>query len=262
MFDSHHYVLKDLSSLPSSGKFIDPYDNHEYRPLKNESLSDFLVRIDTIRSEKNHPSYTKDEFRHFVEFSLAETCSPEHLQSHFNQTATIPKFSQIYSLTRTLMAGKQLGHASYAERQSRASHCLSGCAYHQSRGGMGSKTQEIIQKFANLSEVEESHQEKQLGTCSMCGCGLKAKVRFNIVSTISATAPDNILKLLTSYQSKAFSVCWILKESFDDPALRKILRAKITQSSRPEMVKYFDEHFDSRLNLPATPSTPKDQVNG
>lgn len=225
-----YYELKDDNKLPLTGRFSDPYDSSEYRPIQGENLDSFIERISKSRKEKNIPEFFAHEVRMLVVMHLAETCSKNELRSFFEQKALTPDFSQIVSLTKTLVNQRyQLKSADYKTRQDRAASC-SGCRLNKTSVSFNQTVSDTVKKMAGLSELIQSDLEKSLGMCGACGCNLRDKVTFDIQAVLAALAPEQLRAILLIYGPKSFEQCWMLRECLKDSTLHKILEKKVAFS--------------------------------
>ncbi len=224
---THYYDLKDDNNLPPNSFFKDPLDDTKYITSPKESLDQFINKIQTSRAEKGLPQFFHKDIRELVVAILAEAAPQHILQQYFVQKSMMAQTSQLIGVAKTI-ASQYLknGHASYNLRQERAAKCL-GCKLHKTTGGFSSTAVNMVNKLAGLDEVVQSAKEKQLGTCTMCGCGMQSKIRFPILSVIAGIIPEDLRKLLSLYGPLGFEKCWVLNETTKESKLRVLLEAKL-----------------------------------
>ena len=225
-----YYVLKSETNLPPGTFFLDPYDHEKYTPSANESLTDFIARIKEARKTKNAPSPTDVEWRMLVNESLFVTTPEQRRGEFFIPKQTTPGIREVLAFARTVVSQIHVGDGvPISIRQKRArDFCLNSCALHQTSKNWNDKAKvaETISAMAGASGVGTYPEEKRLGTCGMCGCGLSNKVRFSAQAAFASLSPDDLDKILRVYGSQAFDKCWILKECVDSPTLLQHLRNK------------------------------------
>lgn len=240
---SQSYTLKDPNNLPPAGVFIDPTDNSEYRVQPRETLGNFLERIKTARAEKGLPEFIPTDLKTLVEVSLTQHIHPKDLLKYFELTAIPVQAAQIAGLVRTIISARTKGNAapSYLKRQDRA-HACANCRLHDSKMLTPQKMTRVVEKLIGLKQVEQSAVEEALGTCRMCGCGMKEKIRVSLLNVLAGIEPSRLSMLLSAYGTKAFDTCWIFKESLEDPALAKLLKTKIEKSS-PHTQGFYQQYL-------------------
>ncbi len=240
----HYYSLRDPKRLPQKGFFLDPIDSTEYRPTISESLQEFTNRVALSREEKGLDPIPHESLEVLITTSLSETTPKREQDQYFVNKAINPSMGQLWNLAKTIvnqrLSGKQVD---YKLRQERANACL-GCKLHKSQSGVSWAATQIINKAASLEVIQESTIEKKLGICGACGCGLKSKTRFDILPTLVAVGPADILKMLQVYREQAYSKCWILKEAINRQDTKQLLENKL-QHLPPEYRSTLQAHLAS-----------------
>lgn len=244
-----YYDLKNPDQLPKSSFFVDPYDNYTYKPEEKEPFLQFVKRIHDNRQTLGHPDIPDKELRTLILVSLAETASERDLRNFFTPKALLPEAGELVGLAKTILKQRVASATdqpvSYLKRQSRASKCL-GCRLHQSRSTFGEFISKTIEKVAGIKDMIQSEKEKALGTCGACGCGLQAKVKFDIYPAISGLQSKQVGQMLRAYGSKAFSKCWILDESLKEGHTKKVLEGLVKQCG-PSDENLLKTHLQDKL---------------
>lgn len=239
-----YYELKSENHLPKTGYYKDPHDKTVFRPNPKENLSSFIKRITDHRLQNNYPLIEERRFKDLVVTMLVETTSDRDLRQFFVPNAVMPQLSQGISFLKAL-AYEALhdNTVSINDRFRRASKC-NDCSLHQSKA-IGSK---IAKKLApkkpddtrdprlpvSLEEAATFKEEASLGVCGACGCPLKSKIRFDIMSVLASVPPDDLVVILRALNINAFEKCWILSDSFSNPQARRLLRNKLRQLGHTE----------------------------
>lgn len=224
--------LKDQNKpLPPRAKFVDSYDDAVYHVVKGETLDQFTARIVKSREEKGFPPFDPADLRAYIVTCLAETTDKTELGNYFVKKTNLPEFSKAITLAKTIVQNRlSSNESSFELRQSRASACAS-CPLNVRNSAPVPKTiVNSIEKFIKLDQILLSDTEKQLGSCAMCGCDLKTKIRLSLTGAIAALTPDEIRVALLKVGSKLIGNCWILSESIKDEKLKKVVEAKVRNS--------------------------------
>lgn len=229
-----YYDLKSELTLPSSGKFYDPYDDAIFSPLANETLPQLMTRINNRRAAQTPPLplFEDSELRLLVTLSLAESSSPQQLKTHFVPKAVTTEFSDAINFAKTLVSQRfYFNQQPFQTRQARASHCHA-CKLHKAKAAFSKTLTNTTEKLAGIKDYVRSPNEEALGVCGMCGCDLKNKVGFAITPILADLSPDQLQRILLLYGPKAFDVCWILKEALTDGTTARLLEAKVKHSGQ------------------------------
>lgn len=224
-----YYDLKSVNNLPLKSKFVDPYDGHAYIPRKEDTLDSFIDRIVKEKKERKTPEMFPNELRSAVILSLSEECPKQDLNIYFIQKAIPPSVSELLSVTKTTIAQiKNNIQVTYKKRQERADVCFSNkCRLHSKYTIINPAAIALVEKVMSINTLNTSEKEHALGSCGMCGCGLVAKNKLNVMNILAGLTPGHLAKLIKPMQEKAFDSCWILKESLDDPKTKKLLIGKL-----------------------------------
>lgn len=241
----YYFDLKNDDKLPLGAKFIDPYDNEEFVVEKEQTLPDFISKIQNSRVSKGQPKVQHDQMRVFVVSSLYETTNEKLRNIFFKQVKSSPEISQIIGVTKTMVNELVHGHKEIpgALRQKRALKCM-GCKLHKPSGGWSASANRLIKNIVGLKDVKQSKEEQKLGTCGMCGCGLAKKVQFSAGASLNGVSPQNLDKLMMMYREKAFDTCWVLNETVRDEKWGIVLRKKLQKgivNSEPFLDKYLEK---------------------
>lgn len=234
--------------MPRGAIFIDPYDNEEFVVEKNESLSNFTTRIKKSRESKGLQQIQDKDLHSFVAASLYES-TPSNLRDiYFEKKMATADIKQMLGLAKTMATELVHGHkeVSGKDRQRRALKCL-GCKLHRPGSYWSGAAQQLIKKIVKLEDVKQSKEEKRLGTCGMCGCGLQQKVNFRAQSSIVGVSPDQLDTLVSAYGDKCIDACWITQEiaNGEDINSKKLLRTKL-KNGRLDAQKIFDNYIKKR----------------
>jgi hypothetical protein len=225
-----YYFLKDASRLPPTASFTDPFDMQVYNAKRHESLEDFINRIQKSREEKGLIPIVAGDLKDLVEVSLVEGATKKELNLFFDRKSVPVSTSQVRSFAQNVIQElKSPAYVTYAQRQVRADKCF-GCKLHKSRGTTNPLAMKFINTMLGLAQIASSDKEKELGSCGMCGCNLQSKIRLSVKSVIAGLLPEQLAKLLSVYQEKAFSSCWMLEEGMKDPHMNSLLASKIKHS--------------------------------
>ena len=243
---NHFYDLKSEAKLPQGAKFVDPYDRTTFTVNPSENLQTFLKRIQNYRETKNYPQIIDIELRPLVVTSFYESTEQDKRAAFFELKAVPATFTQITSLARTI-ATESINQNTITgkQREHRAAKCL-GCVFHRTNGVSKPRLTKVVTKLVGLSRVSVSENEEKLGQCGMCGCELKAKVRFQLISVLSALLPEQVVKLVNMYKAAAFSKCWILEESLEHVTYKDLIRKKL-KAAGGDAEKFLDEHINSKI---------------
>jgi hypothetical protein len=239
-----YFDLKDPKKpLPPSAKFLDPYDNTMFMVEKGENLADLTKRVELSREKKGFPAFDPADLRTYIVTSLAETCNQEDLQTFFHKKTTLPEFNKAVSLARTIIRNRlTTNESSFDLRMSRTNKCLS-CPLHVARSApVPHPVVKAIEKLTRLDEILISDDEKKLGSCGMCGCDLKTKIRLSLMGAIAALTPEELRTALLKAGNKLFDGCWILNESLQDARLKNVLESKV-RNSGPKTADMLNSYF-------------------
>ena len=132
----HYYDIKDENKLPLKATFVDPYDNESFLVEKEETLSNFINKIQKRREEKGLAKIEDGQMRVFVVSSLYESTDKKLHDIFFIKKKATANFAQVVSLAKTMATEMIHGHKEIpgALRRQRALKCLS-CKLH--KGGSG-----------------------------------------------------------------------------------------------------------------------------
>lgn len=224
---NQYYDLKNESQLPPGAVFIDPTDNATYTVKSHESLDDFTKRIESSREQRGNVSLFPHQLKLLIKISLAESVPQAIRNIFFTLKAAVPSTSELIKLAKTVSAQYRSGRAlSYNHRQERAAKC-NACVFHRKSAEVNEKLLDGIEKVAGLEHINESPTEQALGMCGMCGCGLRSKIKFSLMSTLATIGPEELSRILSSYKYKAYDKCWILNEAVEDSHAKKLLVGKL-----------------------------------
>ena len=224
----HYYDLKDYnaSNLPKNLKFVDPYDGSVYVTKENDSLKSFIDQINLTRTPPLLLTSTLTTT--LIIASLAESASSSQLETYFKKMTSLPTTSQIVGIAKAL-AYETLHDNTVSLKQTtiRASKCLN-CPFH---GLPNSKSPHLASPFVSLlntlspttttqptpSLPNTSHAYDlsvldKVGTCKLCGCPLKAKIRYQLQAILASLTPEMLETAITMLGLKTFDVCWIFNE--------------------------------------------------
>lgn len=237
---TNYYDLKSQKSLPYASYVRDPYDNRKFVVEKGEDLPTLARRMKEYREEHNYPTMTDVELRDYIKASLYETASENDKKILFEVKAAMPTISQVKSFAKTL-AKELTGFnppLSVKRKYERALKCLN-CKLH-SPSSQGSWVIDSIHppsilgikhflgKEAPQAELSDKKvMELPLGICTMCGCGLKAKIRYNVMSILAGITPEMLRKALRMTHDKCRENCWIFTEAEFQEDAKALLEKKI-----------------------------------
>lgn len=224
-----YHTLRDEGKLPPGTRFVDPYDHTPFLVNKGETFTQLITRIAQSREEKGYSAIEPETLKQLVTDSLFESSSNKIKQQYFQEQQANPTQSQIFSFIRatasTLVNAVTI---SPKQRQTRASHCLSGCRFHSKGSTWGQTLGKVVSKIVGIHDATTSEEEKAVGICTMCGgCALKTKVGYSLNSVLVALTPEQLDRMLAVYGNKAFEVCWIFKEAISDPQANHLLTLKL-----------------------------------
>lgn len=232
-----YFDLIDDSKLPPNSYYIEPRDLYKVLVDKADTYLTFSQKVIAYRASKKYPKLNPNELRFLILSSLEKNTSKQDLPKYFEQKASLPQFGQLAMLAKTITANIGQRSVGYNTRQERAKKCLS-CVIHRGRNNVAamSAMKQVINAVADnshetLKDLQLSPEEEKLGTCGMCGCGLKAKVAVSSLGVLSSLGPNHIDTLLKVYGYKAFDMCWILNEALQDHNLKGLLEAKLKSSA-------------------------------
>ena len=239
---NHFYDLKNDNYLPLGAKFIDPYDNSTFLVSRNETLSNFTNLINKSRADKNYPILEKDHLRSLIVASLLETTPTRDVPKYFERKTMSATLTQMFGFARSVVNERLTKNTvSTVQMKNRLENHCKGCKLRKAHSSWGISVNKIVDKTMGLSDDKESdkviniqdnsgiskNQEDSIGTCNMCGCGLKKKIKITNQSALVGVAPEQLDKLLKTYGEKAFDVCWIINEALASPVGKKLLQAKL-----------------------------------
>lgn len=227
---TRYFELKNEDKLPPSSRFIDPYDNTIFNVTQQDKLSDIIDRVTKNREKNNYPQLDKQNLKSLISMTLAETCSDSDLKKYFIPKATMPQVSQVISFVKAIVYETVHNeNVSIKVKQERAKKCLAPCPFHKSRGIAPSIVNNIpIHTLQNsLSYTEEN----QLGVCGLCGCGLQAKIKFQVMSILAGLTPEKLDQALRTMGASFFDRCWIPAESLEVLTTKKLLQAKLSNGN-------------------------------
>ena len=234
----HYYDLRSEDKLPQTAYFLDPIDSEKYYPQASESFQQFTSRIINSREQKNLEAIPQESMEVLIKVSLSETANHLDLEQFFVRRALNHSLAQFTSLAKTIISQRVHGkQVDFNTRQSRATSC-STCPLHQSKSSVAWAASAIINKAASLEVIHESPLEKKLGTCRACGCGLKSKVRFDLIHMLMPMTPSNLSEILKVYKEQAYDKCWILREAITTQSFRAVVENKL---------KYLPPEYSSTL---------------
>jgi hypothetical protein len=226
---TRYFELKNEQKLPPSGRFIDPYDNTIYKVQPQDKLSTIVQRVTENRRNHAYPEIDHNTLTSLVSMTLAETCSDSDLRKYFKPKATIPQVSQILSFAKAVAYETvHKNSVSIKDKQGRAQKCLK-CPFHKSRGIAPSIVHNLpIQVMQNsLSYPEEKH----LGLCGLCGCGLQAKINFQVMGILTGLLPEQLDIAIRTLGASFFDKCWIAEEALQSLPTKKLLQVKLSKGN-------------------------------
>lgn len=243
-----NFQLKDAGDLPPNCTIKDPLDGRYFHVPPKAKLDDLIQLFQYNRRNMGAQEPSKEYLEPFIIAQLVEQTNANDRRKYFQPLKTLPTTSQILSFARTVAAefvnGDVIG---VIKRQQRAQQCLK-CPLHRKGSSIPPRIPSVFeppsaeQKQSGLAVSYP--EEDQLGTCGMCGCALKSKVKFHIKSTLVGISPENIDKILTFLAEKAFATCWILGEALEGADTKKLLRDKMRNGTRQGeqlLKKFLDE---------------------
>lgn len=221
----YYYDLINYNKgLPEKLKFIDPFDNTVYLTQKDETLKAFIERINIERVNKNLAQLDLDSdlTTSLVIASLAESANKAQLEIYFTKKSVPPSLGQIKSLAKAL--AYEVMHessVSLLQTKERAAKCLI-CPFHASPKStspyvsapfsklLGQITNKVTSKATKDINFEDLDK---VGTCKLCGCPLKSKVRYQLLGILSGLTPEQLETAIKMLGNKVFDICWIFGES-------------------------------------------------
>ena len=239
-FTTTYYILKDRNTLPPNSRYVDPYDNRVYKPGKRDTLDSFLQDIELGRKLPGYeiPSLPRHDLETLVVASLVETTQSSIVPKYFLTKQALPNVSQVISLFKAVASETTHKKAVPVKHQEhRASKC-STCRFNIKTAVGATIVKTLTRDGITARNIDA------LGVCDMCGCGLQEKIKFHTSSILGDLSPLQIEKVLRLYGKKAFSVCWILEEVAENPALRNTLRSKIAYIAKtnPAFLQFYEQH--------------------
>lgn len=242
MFQYYH-VIKDPNNLPTGAFFIDPQDGEKYIVKDSETLEQFTKRVVTSREKLNNVPINQSELNMLINISLSNTTPEIHKGHYFDQVASHVSMRQLVSAAVTMSSQLLSGTAAtFNVRQERAKKCFS-CPFHNKKGMIGRLASNILNTVAGMTSIEalsKSDYESKLGACGMCGCGLQAKIRYDIYPIIAGVEPENIAKPVRTFREDVFDKCWIFSDALKDARAKKLLidKLNVVKISLEDLVRY------------------------
>lgn len=226
---TRYFELKSEKRLPPSARFIDPYDNTIFPVTQQDKLQDIIDKVTQHRKTNSYPELDEQSLRSLITMTLAETCSDSDLRKYFVPKATIPQVSQVISFAKAVAYETvHKDSVSVKNKQERARKCIA-CPFHKSRGTAPSIINNLpIQVLQNSLSYPE---EKQLGICGLCGCGLQAKIRFKVMGILAGLTPDQLDQAIRVMGISFFDRCWIAYEALQDFTMKRLIRAKLANGN-------------------------------
>lgn len=245
MLSYKEFVLRDITKLPITGKFLDPLDNTIYIPQEQESLNDLCNRINQHRLDINKPIIDMLSLPHLVVVSLYSTCSDSDRVVFFTQQEVHPSLQNVFSFAKTLVTQwrAEPKKLSMLELEDRSQTCYNAstqhnCVFHKKQGSWTQATTNIIKATLGLNDLETFPNEKNLGQCTACGgCALPAKVRMNAEALLAGLTPEQIDRMVTTFgEDKAIDSCFIFREAIKQPNAKALLIKKLQVVKKDHIV--------------------------
>lgn len=253
---NYYYDLHNENILPSNARFVDPYDHTIFRPIPNQTLSQFIKQIAQSREDKNQAPFLETELKQLVVASLYESTPKADIQKYFVKCVAMANLSQIVSVSKTIAS--QLIHRnttpSLKIREARAAKCLNSCVFHKTNSTWSKAATNAVVAIVGLQDLAEPKTEKSLGTCGMCGgCSLQEKIKFPIISILAGLLPERLDLLFTAYREKAFQKCWIVQEALENPVTKTLLKKKLLAGNANGLVQ-LEKHITNQMKKSREPS--------
>lgn len=260
---TYYYDIKDESRIPQDSSFKDPYDYHVHKPNKDESLPDFIKRIEKGRAKRKCPTIPTKDLRQLVIDQLLMTMKNKpQIPDYFVQKKTMPSFSAVLGFITTVAYDLSKGGGiSVKKQEERLSKCIDGgCTFnrHNSVGGFSKATVSIVAKLTDHIKTNDMAKTRyeldpkldaKIGNCAMCGgCNLREKKHYSTEGVVNGLAPEGLDRILPVYGAESFERCWQLKEALENPKTRKALEHKLQYCKNVNGLEVLKEHDEKKKN--------------
>lgn len=260
---TYYYDIKDESRIPQDSSFKDPYDYHIHKPNPNESLPDFIKRIEKGREKRKCPKIPSKDLRQLViDQLLMTTKNKELIPTYFVQKKTMPSFSAVLGFITTVAYDLTKGGGiSVKQQEERLSKCIDGgCTFNRSStiGGINKAAVKIVAKLTDTIKANDMAKtryeldpklDKKIGNCAMCGgCNLREKKHYSTQGVVAGLAPEGLDRILPVYGSDSFERCWQLKEAVENPKTRKALEDKLRYCKNVNGLEVLKEYDEKKKN--------------
>ena len=210
------------TGLPRGVTIIDPVTGVKYVVNEFASFLELKKAFKESREKFDSRFILPEEELEVLLLVLLRGQTPiEHHVRYFKETKNnIPGVNELFGFAKLLVNTAVSGSngVPYGKQFIRASKCISGCGFHKSvsDNSLLSRGASMLSN-ASLGAGADSlkgHKDLwgKLGSCGMCGCNLKEKVRFDLGNILGSVHADNLVGLVRMYGIKLFDVCWIFEE--------------------------------------------------
>lgn len=169
----------------------------------------------------------EQEAYHLIIENFVATAPKDIVDKYFQKHSTLPQMNQAISFSRALVY--EILHdnrVSTIQKKNRAKLCLA-CPFHQRPTAVPTNTFQNLINRIPLGESTQYDEERFLGQCTLCGCPLKGKVKFQLMSILTGLVPDQLDRAVRTLGSRVFSACWIFNEALRDNQTRQLLSTKL-----------------------------------
>lgn len=250
MLSYQEFVLRDITKLPISGKFLDPLDNTIYISQEQEGLNDLCIRINQHRLDNGDQIIDMLQLPHLIVVSLYETCSDVDKITFFEQKEVHPSLQQVFSFAKVLTTQWRASprKLSMKELESRSHTChytdpitnttVHNCVFHKKAGSWTQTTTNVVKTLLGVNDLETYPNEKNLGQCTACGgCSLPGKIPMNVEAILAGLTPEQINNMVTTFgEDKAIDSCFIFRESLKQPNAKDLLIKKLQYVKKDHII--------------------------
>lgn len=256
---TYYYDIKSEDSIPLDGSFTDPYDRHVHKPNRDESLPDFIKRIEQGRAKRNCPTFPTKDLRQLVIDQLLMTCDKATIQRYFVKKKALPGLSSVFSLITTVAYDlTNKSKLSVKEKERRLEDCVNGCPFNRkaSVGGFSKSATNFVAKLTKAVKTQDITKTRyetdpvlraKVGNCAMCGgCNLIEKKEYSTEGIVAGLTSESLDRILPVLGTKTFSNCFQIREGIENPKTRKAMENRLAGCKNVDGLALLKEYEDKK----------------